>query len=134
MTRIATTERLPGHLAEDLAEGRDALIAALGALADVEQRPRLRKLYRDLCGEVFASTTGDELPAARANFAYRRADDYYRRRWNEASDNPLPDWEEQMQVVSSMYLARRAVHGWRWPGAWDAALRRTPPPGPVTYE
>ncbi|GAB3115759.1 hypothetical protein GCM10027160_23590 [Streptomyces calidiresistens] len=126
------TDQLPENLAEDLTEGREALITALGALADVEQRPRLRKLYRDLRGEVYASTTGGELPAARANFAYRRADDYYRRRWDEASTNPVPDGDEHLRVIGAMYRARRAVHGWRWPGAWDASLGRAAPLNLVT--
>lgn len=106
-----------------LAQGRDAICTALGELAERETRPRLKALYGQLVEEVRASRTASDLPRGRANFAFRRADDVYRMRWDEASANPSPVYEEHMAAISGCYWARRVAYEWLFPGAWERSLR-----------
>lgn len=108
---------------ELLTEGRQKIRDAMLALADAEPRPRLEAVYRMLADEVTASRTGADLPAHRANFAFRRADDYYRRQWDAASANPSPVYEEHMAAISGCYWARRVSYEWWRPGVWDKSLR-----------
>jgi hypothetical protein len=108
---------------ELLAEGRERICEALSELAAGEPRPRLKALYEDLVHEVQASHTAADLPRPRANFAFRRADNIYRLRWDEASANPDPVYEEHMADISACYWARRVAYEWLRPGAWDRSLQ-----------
>lgn len=101
-----------------LAEGREAICTALDALAEGEGRPKLRALLVDLKAEVESSLDGAAMDQGRADEAFRHADDYWRRRWDEVSDNPSPAYEEQVAAISTMYRARRTAFEWRWPGKW----------------
>lgn len=95
---------------------------ALLALAEAEERPRLKALLLELRAEVRASVDGGCLRPARANFVFRRADDYWRRRWDAVSAQPLPQYEAQLEVINRMYWSRRVIFEWRYPGRWDVAL------------
>lgn len=101
-----------------LAEGRDAICTALAALAAAERRPDAAALLLSLKAEVESSRDGAAMDQGRADDAFRHADDYWRRRWDEVSDNPSPAYEEQVAAISTMYRARRTAFEWRWPGKW----------------
>lgn len=109
---------------ELLAEGRDAICTALGELAAQETRPRLKALYEQLVEEVRASTIASDLPKGRRHFAFRRADDFYRRRWDEASANPSDVYEEHMNAITGCYWARRVCYEWLFPGVWERSMLR----------
>lgn len=105
-----------------LAEGREAICTALAGLGEQTENPRLAALYVDLRDEVEHSTDASCLRPARANFAFRRADDYWRRKWDEVSSEPPPGYEEHVSAISAMYWSRRVAFEWRYPGKWQVAL------------
>lgn len=108
---------------ELLAEGRAKICEALSAMADQESRPRLREFLNSLVRDVQASQTGADLYVGRANFAYRRADNYYREQWDRVSADPPASYEEHLAGINGAYWARRVTYEWRWPGQWDKTLR-----------
>lgn len=103
-----------------LAEGREAICTALTALADAEAKPRLAALLRDLKDEVEQTRDASSMRPARANYVFRRVDDYWRRRWDAISENPGP-YEQHVNGIAAMYWARRTAFEWRWPGKWSVS-------------
>ncbi|MFJ3699535.1 hypothetical protein ACIPW9_36335 [Streptomyces sp. NPDC090052] len=125
----ARTVRKDSHIpdpptsAEMLAEGRTKICEALALLAEQESRPRLRDVYVQLREEVAASETGADLAQHRANFAFRRADDVYRRQWDAMSADPPSSYDEHMQLLNGFYWSRRVTYEWWRPGVWGKARR-----------
>lgn len=113
----------PPTAAELLAEGRTKICEALTAMAEQGSRPRLREFLLTLARDVEASETGADLYMGRANFAYRRADNYYREQWDRVSANPPASYEQHLAGINGAYWARRVAYEWRWPGQWDKTLR-----------
>lgn len=108
---------------EDLLEqGREAICTALGELEKTATNPKLAGLLHDLQDEVASSHDGSDLRGPRANYVFRRTDDYYRRAWDEVSANPRPNYEEHVSAIGAMYWARRVSYEWRWPGKWSRTL------------
>ncbi|MFK0296889.1 hypothetical protein ACIQU6_41350 [Streptomyces sp. NPDC090442] len=118
------TSRIPRRLtsAEMAIEGRAKIAEALTVLAAKEARPRLREFLLALSGDVEACDTSADLYPPRANYAFRRADDYYRQQWDRVSTNPPTSYEEHLAAINRAYWARRVAYEWRWPGRWDKHL------------
>lgn len=104
-----------------LAEGRAAICTALDELAEQARKPKLAAFLRTLRAEVAASDDAGGWPKGRANYVFRIADDYYRRRWDAISADP-PAYPESVNAIGRMYRARRVSYEWRFPGKWQVAL------------
>lgn len=114
----------PPTSAEMMAEGRAKISVALATLAEQETRPRLSEFLRTLSRQVETTESAADLYQVRANFAFRWADDYYRRQWDRVSTNPPASYEEHQRAINRAYWARRVAYEWRWPGQWDRHLGR----------
>lgn len=99
-------------------EGREAICIALGSLAE-DAAPKLAGLLLELRQAVEDGAGPQDMRAARANFVFRRTDDYWRRRWDAVSRDPHPKYDAQIAAINRMYWARRVAFEWRYPGKWQ---------------